>query len=112
MTIGKMNNSLHRNNNSVRTTFSSHRNLYSLNGVGNIKVGNELVHKKDDKLGVYGIFIDSGSTFTYFPRENYLRFKNELIRNCASNKELCEIASGESVLCFHLKGQANIVDIA
>lgn len=76
MTIGKINNALHLNDKSVKTTFSTKKNLYTLEGVGNIKIGNKLIHKEGDRLGYYGLFIDSGSTFTYFPRENFLIFKN------------------------------------
>jgi hypothetical protein len=68
MSIGKVNHELHANNRSVKTTFSTHKNLYTLNGVGDIKIGNSVIYKDGDKLGMYGIFIDSGSTFTYFPR--------------------------------------------
>jgi hypothetical protein len=35
---------------------------------------------------MYGIFIDSGSTFTYFPRAEFLRFKNELSSKCDTKK--------------------------
>ena len=68
MSIGKVSNELHLTNHSVKATYSPQRNLYSLNGVKNIKIGDSVIHKEDDRLGVFGIFIDSGSTFTYFPR--------------------------------------------
>jgi hypothetical protein len=45
MTIGKVNNELHIKNDSVKTTFSSQRNLYTLNGVKNIKIGDSVIHK-------------------------------------------------------------------
>jgi hypothetical protein len=71
MTIGNVNHGLHVTNKSVKTTFSKHRNLYSLDNVKDIKIGNTIIRSKDEPLGYYGIFIDSGSTFTYFPRKNY-----------------------------------------
>lgn len=75
MTIGKVNEELHLSNESVKTAFSTQRNLYSLEGVKNIKAGKSIIHSEDEKLGVFGIFIDSGSTFTYFPRQNFITFK-------------------------------------
>lgn len=68
MTIGKANNGLHMGKNSVKTNFTANKNLYSLEAVGNIKIGDTFIHKEGDRLGYYGLFIDSGSTFTYFPR--------------------------------------------
>ncbi len=76
MTVGKVNQELHMSNESVRTKYSTQRNLYSLEGVGNIRAGKSVIHNKGEKLGVFGVFIDSGSTFTYFPRQNFLTFKN------------------------------------
>ena len=71
MTIGNANHALHVTNKSVKTTFSSHSNLYSLDNVKDIKIGNTIIRSTDESFGYYGIFIDSGSTFTYFPRKNY-----------------------------------------
>lgn len=86
MVIGQVNHALHTTNESAKTSFSEHRNVYSLNAVGNIKIGDTIIHPKNGKLGMYGIFIDSGSTFTYFPRENYLIFRNKIVQTCNSNK--------------------------
>jgi hypothetical protein len=86
MSIGKVNDALHVTKNSVKTTFSDQRNLYTLNGVKNIKIGDSVIHKEGDRLGSFGLFVDSGSTFTYFPQENFLIFKKELIERCAANK--------------------------
>lgn len=86
MVIGRSKSTLHKTNSSVKTTYSSHRNLYSMNNVGEIKFGDNYIHQRKDKFGMYGIFMDSGSTLTYFPRENYLKFKNMLISNCALHR--------------------------
>lgn len=47
MSVGRVNEALHKSNKSVKVSFSSHRNVYSLNDVGNIKLGNTIIHKKD-----------------------------------------------------------------
>jgi hypothetical protein len=49
------------------------RNLYSLNDVGAITINQTVIRQSTDNLGFYGIFIDSGATFTYFPRTYYER---------------------------------------
>jgi hypothetical protein len=62
---------------SVKTTFSAHRNLYSLENVGRI-IMNRTILRDDEDLGYYGLFIDSGSTFTYFPSKWYKLLQREV----------------------------------
>jgi hypothetical protein len=57
-----------------------------LNNIGNIKIREKLIHKKDENLGAFGLFVDSGSTFTYFPNQNFQIFKEELLSSCSNQK--------------------------
>lgn len=69
--VGKLRNEIHRDAESVKTTYSRGQNLYSLDGVGHIRMGEKIIKSKNDYSGSFGIFIDSGATFTYLPRSNY-----------------------------------------
>lgn len=65
LAIGRISEDLIFGIDSVKTTFNPYRNLYSLNNVGSIRVNDTVIRSSED-LGYYGMFIDSGSTFTYF----------------------------------------------
>lgn len=52
--------------------------------------------------GLYGIFIDSGSTFSYFPRDVYRKFENHLNFIC-NKSEKCKILKGEDSTCYSLE---------
>lgn len=61
--------------------------------VTEIRIGSEVLHWGTKNYGKYGIFIDSGSTFTYFPRDVYSKFENALNKKC-QNSEKCKILKG------------------
>jgi hypothetical protein len=75
MTIGGINHELHAGNEepSFVAEYSSFKNLYSLQGMSEVRIGSEILHWGTN-YGTYGIFIDSGATFTYFPRDKYQKF--------------------------------------
>lgn len=69
MVIGRRKDNLHRTNESVKTGYiTGQRNVYAMRNVGEIRIGDYVIHNRKDKFGIYGIFMDSGSTLTYFPR--------------------------------------------
>lgn len=74
------------------SSFTDSKNLYSLTTVTEIRIGKEILHWGKN-YGVYGIFIDSGSTFTYFPREVYKKFENNLKKICEESQR-CKLLSG------------------
>jgi hypothetical protein len=52
--------------NSIKLKFNDGINLYSLEGVGKIKIDEVVLHNNEN-LGLLGVFIDSGATLTSFP---------------------------------------------
>ncbi len=65
MAIGRAKDQVHGKKPVVKTKYSMGRNLYSLINVGKISVNNTVI-RQTESLGFHGIFIDSGSTLTYF----------------------------------------------
>lgn len=57
-----------------------------------------------DRIGGYGIFIDSGSTFSYIPEVKYNEVENLLNHTCL-NSQRCEIGRGEDSTCYRLNLQ-------
>lgn len=55
----------------MKTTYSRGQNLYSLDGVGEMRMGTKIIKSKNEFSGSFGIFIDSGATFTYLPSSNF-----------------------------------------
>ena len=70
MTIGGLNEKIHKKGiqPNIVVPYSDRQNLYSLNGVKEISIEEQLLHIPGNKFGYYGIFVDSGSTFSYLPR--------------------------------------------
>lgn len=85
----------------VKVGYSSHRNQYSLEHVGHITVNGSQIRTSED-LGYYGMFLDTGSTFTYFPRKFYQRLVLELENSCAYQPKMCKIAQGSKSACFRV----------
>lgn len=69
MTVGGVNKLLHphKTEPDISIPFNDANNLYSLNGVRQISIGQMFITSIVDRIGGYGIFIDSGSTFSYIP---------------------------------------------
>lgn len=82
----------------VRTSFNSDRNLYSLEGVGVIRIGNSVL-REGESMGYYGLFIDSGSTFTYFRTKEYNMILQEIENSCALRADQCKIAKKSGLKC-------------
>jgi hypothetical protein len=51
--------------------------------VGEIRLGDTILKSKSEGGGYYGVFIDSGSTFTYLPRGNYNTMLQTLENACS-----------------------------
>lgn len=56
--------------------------------------------------GYYGIFIDSGSTFTYLPRDKFTTFVRALTNACSYHPDTCLIAKGKQT-CFKIAHPSN-----
>jgi hypothetical protein len=70
-TIGGLNKQLHKNINGINIRYRKNANTYSLNVTG-IYIGDTNLNLTKEELGEgYGVFIDSGATFTYFPHNHY-----------------------------------------
>ena len=68
MTVGGTQKLFHqRNQEPIVTKFVPGVHLFSIRGVKNIRIGNSIFHTSGQYVGPYGIVIDSGSTYTYFP---------------------------------------------
>lgn len=96
MTVGGINKDLHPDDEPPTFTvkYSKHKNLYSLQDVFEVRVGTNVLHWGAKNYGMYGIFIDSGSTFTYFPRDVYSKFLDFLNKKC-EDSQVCKIGKGE-----------------
>lgn len=44
------------------------KNLYTLSGIGQIRMKDKIIKEVEENSGFFGVFIDSGSTFSYLPR--------------------------------------------
>ena len=68
MTVGGFNEELHSKTDqpTAIVPYTDSRNLYSLLNVTEIRLGSNLL-RWGRNYGPTGIFIDSGTTFTYFP---------------------------------------------
>lgn len=73
MTVGGVNKKLHPHKTvpDISIPYSDTNNLYSLVGVREISIGEMFITSIVDRIGGYGIFIDSGSTFSYVPEAKY-----------------------------------------
>lgn len=60
-----------------------------------------MLKSKKESTGSYGVFIDSGSTFTYLPRKNYQALLVALENSCALFPDMCLIAQGRST-CYKI----------
>ena len=76
--IGKPSSDIHSTTKSVITTYNQDRNLYSLNNVGEMRLGEDIIKGEKEYAGWYGVFIDSGSTFSYLPSANFRKFTRSL----------------------------------
>lgn len=59
-------------------------------------MGENVIHSKGDFAGVYGFFIDSGSTFTYLPRSNFKSLEIALENACSLVPDKCLVAKGRA----------------
>lgn len=55
--------------------------------------------RADSTLGSYGLFIDSGSTFTYFRPKEYNMMLQEIENACALRQDQCKIAKQNGLKC-------------
>jgi len=69
--------------------------------VEQLKIGEKVFHKKGDYEGDNGIIIDSGSTFSYFPFNQWILFRGEIDRRCKES-DRCQLAVGITHKCYHL----------
>lgn len=107
LVIGKPKEELHRaGSQAVKTRFNPAKNLYSLEGVGDVTMGEYTIHKSGDFTGVYGFFIDSGSTFTYLPRSNFKNLEMALENACSLVPEKCLVAKGRAS-CYKITHDEN-----
>ena len=90
----------HGDNKPVITSYSIDRNLYSLSNIGEFKLGKDVIKSKDEYAGYYGVFIDSGSTFSYLPSTNYKWLTRSLENACSKFPTQCLIAKGNNNYCF------------
>lgn len=85
----------------MKTTYSRGQNLYSLDGVGHIRMGEKIIKSKNEYVGSFGIFIDSGATFTYLPRSNYNHLSVALENACAAHPNQCLVGKSKQN-CFKI----------
>lgn len=101
MVVGRTKPEIHTDQKSVKVRYSGDRNLYSLEQVGEMRMGDTVVKRNGESSGGFGIFIDSGSTFTYLPRSNYKNLELALSNACAKSPQRCLIAQSRSS-CFKI----------
>ena len=108
MTVGGINTGLHegRTEPDISIGFKADQNLYSLVGVQEISLDEALIFTSlTDRFTGYGIFIDSGSTFSYLPKRKYELLEQKLNSTCINSKK-CQVGVGEDSTCYKL----NITD--
>lgn len=95
MTVGGINRKLHPNKTEpdMSIPYNDKHNLYSLVGVREISIGKMFITSIVDRIGGYGIFIDSGSTFSYIPENKYMEVERMLNTSCI-NSNKCKIGRG------------------
>ena len=80
MTVGGVNTGLHphKTKPDISIPYNDASNLYSLVGIRQISIGQMFITSIVDRIGGYGIFIDSGSTFSYIPQPKYMQVEKLL----------------------------------
>lgn len=66
-----------------------------------MRMGDTVLKKSGEYSGTYGIFIDSGSTFTYLPHSNYKSLELALSNSCAKFPEKCLVGK-DRASCFKI----------
>lgn len=102
LAIGRVEAEITKNSEPVRTSFNGDRNLYTLDGVGRIRMGNTVL-REGESLGYYGLFIDSGSTFTYFRNREYNLILQQIENSCALRPLQCKIAKNSGLKCVKVE---------
>lgn len=104
MTVGATNHALHQGKRQpdLSIGFQSDKNLYTLVGVQEISIDDTFIFTSlTDRFQGYGIFIDSGSTFSYLPRQKYRILEEKLNMTCINSKR-CKVGRGEDSTCYQL----------
>jgi hypothetical protein len=88
MTVGAINSQFHLPNEKpdVSIPFNDNNNLYSLVGVREISIGELFITSFMDRIGGHGIFIDSGSTYSYIPMAKHNMLEKLLNITCVGSK--------------------------
>lgn len=66
-----------------------------------MRMGDQVLKTNGEYSGSFGIFIDSGSTFTYLPRSNFKSLELALSNACAKSPKKCLIGKDRST-CFKI----------
>ena len=74
-------------------------------------MGADVIKKEREYAGSYGVFIDSGSTFSYFPTSNFGYLTRSLENACSrySSSNRCLISKNSNV-CFKIEKGNNTLE--
>lgn len=105
MTVGGLDPQLQggKNEPDLVVPYDDRNNLYTLRGVLEILVGDHPVATVMlGGFGKLGVFIDSGSTFSYMPKDKYLQLEKILNKTCIQSGN-CSVGRGEDSMCYKLE---------
>ena len=103
MTIGSLNEDLHSKNDQPTVVFpyEDQKGFYTPIDVTQIRFGSEIMHG-GQYYELTEITIDSGSTYTYFPKPLLLKCINFLDDQCSKSSKCWNITYAEKKHCYQV----------